>query len=211
MLVASSTGIVFRLLLISSVMSLSGDQPVGFCYITAKPGEGPPSVTDIKSGVQRSPHCESLNRTAAWTINTMWHWIKFQALWGGDGGAKAAETWWRMQSVSPRKSFLPVDAARSLQSFFYCVCIYLFCVLMSSKDKRKGGEACSDLHAHLLITPKPKMEPKMTKKNPPKKRALWAHAAAELRIIWKWHLSCHQWLSQFGLAVPSQREWELRR
>lgn len=65
MLVASSTGIVFRLLLISSVMSLSGDQPVGFCYITAKPGEGPPSVTDIKSGVQRSPYCESLNRTAA--------------------------------------------------------------------------------------------------------------------------------------------------
>lgn len=56
-------GIVFRLLLISSVMRLSGDQLVGFCYITAKPGEGPPlcQISKVVSNV--SPCSSSLKRT----------------------------------------------------------------------------------------------------------------------------------------------------
>lgn len=33
--------------------------------------------------------------------------------------------------------------------------IHLFCVLMNNIDKRSDGEACSDPHPRLLITPKP--------------------------------------------------------
>lgn len=113
---------------------------------------------------------------------------------------------------------------RWLQSFFDCVCFYLFCVLMNNSNECGVGEACSDLYAHLLIPTKPKhsqMElrvrllffsrrwQKMTKKNPIK-------AAAELSVCiigkgYDKHLSCHQWLSPFGLAVPSRRDCELQR